>query len=64
MSETTFTQSPAAPAHADPSPRARLRAAAPTVAVFGVLIGVAVWGHATDWTLPKFSALMGGGSGK
>ena len=28
--------------------------------MFGVLIGVAVWGHATDWTLPKFSALMGG----
>ena len=64
MSETTFKQSPAAPAHVDPSPRARLRAAAPTVAVFGVLIGVAVWGHATDWTLPKFSALMGGSSGQ
>jgi cobalt-zinc-cadmium efflux system membrane fusion protein len=28
--------------------------------VFAALAGVALWGHSTDWTLPKFSALFGG----
>lgn len=36
-----------------------LRNAIPTAAVVGVLVGLGVWGHATDWTLPKFSALIG-----
>jgi len=36
-----------------------LRRAIPTVAVIGVLASVAYWGHRTDWTLPKFSALFG-----
>ncbi len=42
-----------------PQPPAR---SAPTIAVFAGLIGIAVWGHATDWTLPKFSTILGGGS--
>jgi cobalt-zinc-cadmium efflux system membrane fusion protein len=33
--------------------------AVPTAAVVGLLAGLAYWGHATDWTLPKFSALLG-----
>lgn len=33
----------------------------PTAAVVGVLVGLAVWGHSTDWKLPKFSALLGNG---
>jgi membrane fusion protein, heavy metal efflux system len=37
-----------------------LRHAMPTVAVVAALIGLAAWGHSTDWTLPKFSALVGG----
>ncbi len=32
---------------------------APIAAVIVVLAGLAVWGHSTDWTLPKFSALIG-----
>ena len=31
-----------------------------TAIVLVVLAGVAVWGHHTDWKLPKFSALMFG----
>ncbi len=42
-----------------PRPHSWLRRAAPTFAVLTGLIGVAAWGHSTDWTLPKFSALMG-----
>ena len=38
-----------------------LRQAVPTVAVVGALFGLAVWGHSTDWTLPKFSTLVGNG---
>jgi cobalt-zinc-cadmium efflux system membrane fusion protein len=33
--------------------------ASQTVVVVAALIGIAAWGHSTDWTLPKFSALMG-----
>ena len=36
-----------------------LKQATPTVAVAGVLVGLALWGHSTDWTLPKFSAFFG-----
>jgi membrane fusion protein, heavy metal efflux system len=38
----------------------RLRAAIPTLVIIAMLGGIAVWGHSTDWTLPKFSALMSG----
>src|SRR5262249_10101580 len=31
----------------------------PTVFVVAALIGLAVWGHQTDWAMPKFSALVG-----
>lgn len=31
----------------------------PTAAVMAILAGVAVWGHFTEWTMPKFSALVG-----
>ena len=33
----------------------------PTAAVVGVLVGLAVWGHSTDWKLPKFSVLIENG---
>ena len=35
-----------------------LKRSAPTVVVVAVLAGLAVWGHSTEWTLPKFSALV------
>ncbi len=38
----------------------RLRRVAPTLTIVGVLAGLAVWGHTNDWTLPKFSSLIGG----
>jgi len=31
----------------------------PAVAVIAILAGLAMWGYRTDWTLPKFSALVG-----
>ncbi len=37
----------------------RLRYATPTVATVGVLALVAFWGHRHDWSVPKFSALVG-----
>lgn len=37
----------------------RLRTALATVLVFGGLGGLLAWGHAKDWTLPKFSSLLG-----
>jgi len=37
----------------------RLRQAVPTVLVGISLLAVAAWGHHTDWTMPKFSALVG-----
>jgi cobalt-zinc-cadmium efflux system membrane fusion protein len=43
--------------------RGSLRKALPIVAVVGLLAGVAVWGHSTDWTMPKFSALFGTDAG-
>src|SRR5258708_2260527 len=33
--------------------------AIPTAAVLSLLAGLAYWGHTSDWTLPKFSALVG-----
>jgi membrane fusion protein, heavy metal efflux system len=36
-----------------------LRRTLPTTAVVVALVGVAAWGHSSDWTLPKFSALIG-----
>ncbi len=36
-----------------------LRAAAPTLAVIAALTGLGAWGYGSDWTLPKFSALVG-----
>lgn len=51
-----------------PVPRRRFGAvwiwlwrAIPTATVVGVLTGLAIWGHSTDWTLPKFSSLLGNG---
>src|SRR5262249_16917627 len=37
-----------------------LRTTAPSVGILVILGALAAWGHSTDWTLPKFSALMGG----
>jgi cobalt-zinc-cadmium efflux system membrane fusion protein len=64
-----FSEQPLAVA-APPAPaapkRSRLAAAArrvlrsiPQLVVFSVLGGLLVWGHRTDWALPKFSALLG-----
>ncbi len=51
----------------DDEPRSRgttslwgwLKRSAPTVAVMGALGGLAVWGHSTEWTMPKFSSFFG-----
>lgn len=32
----------------------------PTLAVIVALAGIGLWGHFTHWTMPKFSALVGG----
>ena len=37
-----------------------LRQAVSTIAVVAALVGLAAWGHSTDWTLPKFSTRVGG----
>src|SRR5437588_10418076 len=34
----------------------------PTAAVFALLGGLAYYGHATGWTIPKFSELTGNGA--
>jgi cobalt-zinc-cadmium efflux system membrane fusion protein len=56
---------PSSPATA-PTPRGRastlwqwLGQAIPTAAVVGLLAGLAIWGHSTDWTVPKFSSFVG-----
>jgi membrane fusion protein, heavy metal efflux system len=36
-----------------------LRQVVPTFSVVLALGGLAMWGHSTDWTMPKFSALVG-----
>jgi membrane fusion protein, heavy metal efflux system len=43
--------------------RGRIRSSIPSAVIIGALAGIAVWGHATDWTLPKFSTLVAGGTG-
>ncbi|MCE9544141.1 MAG: efflux RND transporter periplasmic adaptor subunit [Planctomycetia bacterium] len=45
------------------APRRWWSHAVSTAAVVAVLTGLAVWGHATQWTMPKFSSLIGRGSG-
>lgn len=59
------TTEPAVSPAATPRPSAALwpwiTKVMPTAAVVGVLVGLAVWGHSTDWKLPKFSALIGNG---
>lgn len=60
----TSAAPPPAPVPTGPPSRAAaiwqlLRRAVPTVAVVAALIGVAIWGHHTDWKLPKFSSLLG-----
>jgi cobalt-zinc-cadmium efflux system membrane fusion protein len=37
----------------------RLRRTVPTAAVVAGLISLAFWGHASDWSIPKFSSLFG-----
>jgi len=37
-----------------------LRNMLPTLAVIVALAGIGLWGHFTHWTMPKFSALVGG----
>ena len=36
-----------------------LKKVMPTAFVVGGLAGLALWGHSTDWKLPKFSELTG-----
>jgi len=58
-------QEPTASAGAPPRKiRGWLRTGVPTLLVIGMLGGVAVWGHSTDWSLPKFSALVTGGEAR
>jgi cobalt-zinc-cadmium efflux system membrane fusion protein len=38
----------------------RLRHSAPTAAVVAGLVALAIWGHASEWSMPKFSLLFGG----
>jgi cobalt-zinc-cadmium efflux system membrane fusion protein len=56
--QNTNETAPQADATSDDG-RWSLRSAVPTGLVIFVLAGVAVWGHSTGWTLPKFSALIG-----
>ncbi len=42
-----------------PSRRDRLRAALPTVLIIGLLLVVAVWGHASDWNFGFGSSSAG-----
>ena len=37
----------------------RIRSSTPTALVIVVLVGLAVWGHRSEWKLPKFSSLLG-----
>ncbi|HEY2839917.1 MAG TPA: efflux RND transporter periplasmic adaptor subunit, partial [Pirellulales bacterium] len=43
------------------SPWNNLKRITPTLLIVALLAGLAFWGHSTDWTLPKLSALFGGG---
>src|SRR4051812_10800256 len=71
MSQPTMTHEQANTALPSPAssaaaltPGQRLRTVVPTLLVIAALIGVAFWGHATDWKLPKFSALFGSKAGE
>ena len=48
------------PEHSSKAFGQRLRETVPTAAVVVALVALAVWGHESNWTMPKFSALMGG----
>jgi cobalt-zinc-cadmium efflux system membrane fusion protein len=37
-----------------------LRRTAPTAIVVAGIVGLAIWGNASDWSIPKFSSLFGG----
>ncbi len=37
-----------------------LRRTVPTAAVVAGIVGLAIWGNATEWSIPKFSSLFGG----
>ncbi len=50
---------PTAPNSQRPAAWRRIVSAAPTLGVMAALAGLAYWGHHTDWTLPKFSTLIG-----
>ena len=62
--------SPAAPVAA-PVPHRKasrlwqwLSGVVPTAVVIALLAGLAIWGHSTDWKIPKFSQLVGGAPSK
>lgn len=67
-SDENITEPPHQPAAEGPSsmptvPRSflqRLFGAVPTLLVFVVLGGLAIWGHETGWTVPRFSEIVGG----
>src|SRR5947207_492478 len=41
-----------------------LRSTAPTTVVMAVLVALALWGHTSDWKMPKFSSLFGASAEK
>lgn len=51
--------SPAAPSRRSAALWPWITKVTPMLAVIGVLASLAVWGHSSDWKLPKFSALTG-----
>src|SRR5262245_16210738 len=76
MSLSTFTRGEIVTPQIQPAPaetpqraivpgsfRRAVRAVVPTVGIVFALAGIAIWGHYNDWTLPKFSALVGGAPG-
>jgi cobalt-zinc-cadmium efflux system membrane fusion protein len=50
---------PTVPVASRQTPWQVLRRSAPAAIVVVVLAGIAIWGHTADWTLPKFSTLLG-----
>ncbi len=56
-----LTTQAAAPAPMESSEaRSTISSMASTGAILAALAGIALWGHTTDWTFPKFSSLWGG----